>query len=311
MEKIQEVEYCEMIDDLTGYTIYTDDAEIYDTNNNLMFHYLRRAVPLLSFNELNTCSKLSKLSRTRGLSAGKPNYSLEYYKSYKNGKPAPAREIVETKGKNYMIMKGSVKEDGGRSMEVNNPVHSSAVGLYAKTNSSNLSNKEGVRRCGASSKQLDTLTDLVQNTDKAFELAQPEAWMKQFMQASSHENLYDTSFTTITVNKNFRTAVHKDKGNVEGFLSSMIVASQGSYHGSYLLFPEYKIGVDIRDGDIIIFNPQLKHCNSVMYETDEDKKYNEFLELKPTLVNGNPYIAGDEFSAKRYSLVFYQRSGFL
>ena len=310
VRKVQDIELAESIDDISDYNIINQSCEIFDRVGGVVIaKFEKNILPLMSFNELDEVEKICKLSRTRGLSAGKPNSSLEYYKSYKNGKPAPDRAIRSTKGKNYMILKGSVKTDGKRAMEINNPVYSSAVGYYPNTNSSNLSNnKEKFRLIGGDS--VNKLMPYTCAVDKAFELLLPEHWTRQFIQAQTHINLFNTGFTTITINKNFTTAVHRDKGNVPNFFSGLVVASQGKYEGGYLLLPEYKIGFNITDTDILLFNPQIKHCNSKIYETEEQKKYNKHLGLKPTLVNGKPYITGDELAARRYSFVFYQREGF-
>jgi hypothetical protein len=66
----------------------------------------------------------------------------------------------------------------------------------------------------------------------------------------------DTVFTTITVNKNFRTAAHRDAGDyTEGF-SNLSVLTDGSkeYAGAYLVVPEYRAAINIRPGDLLLIN---------------------------------------------------------
>tara|TARA_R110000751_G_scaffold30199_2_gene77497 strand:+ start:4885 stop:5814 length:930 start_codon:yes stop_codon:yes gene_type:complete len=308
MEKVQEVELTSSIDDLTGYTIYNNSARICDKNGLLLAHFEKDIMPILSHDEMVIVDKLAKLSRTRGASAGKLDESLEYYKSFKNGKAAPGRKIVQTKGKNYAILAGSVKPDK-RCMEVNNPVYSSAVGLYGGGNTSNLAKTKGTRTCGASDEDLSILCPYIRSVDKAMEVLVPEEWERQFLKAQTHSNLFNTNITTITINKNFRTSVHTDKGNVIGFYSALTVQTKGHYSGGYLLFPEYKIGFNIQSRDILIFNPQIKHANSEMTASKEQDILNKELGLTNTLVNGRPYIHGDQHLFRRYSFVFYQRSG--
>jgi len=192
-------------------------------------------------------------------------------------------------------------------MEINNPVYSSAVGYYENNYKSNLYKNDCPVRFIEENKLIH-LKNYIQQIDHIFELTTPDIWTKQFLYASS-VSLYDTSFTTITINKNFRTGVHSDKGNVKDFFSILSVQSKGQYSGGYLLFPEYKIGFDIQDKDILIFNPHIKHCNSPIFETNAQKLFNSKKGLKPFLVNNKPYISGDELSAKRLSFVFYQREG--
>jgi hypothetical protein len=65
----------------------------------------------------------------------------------------------------------------------------------------------------------------------------------------------DTPFTTITVNKNFRTAAHYDAGDLhEGFSNLTVVAKDKAWEGGYLVLPEFKVAVNIRPGDLLLIN---------------------------------------------------------
>lgn len=65
----------------------------------------------------------------------------------------------------------------------------------------------------------------------------------------------DTPFTTITVNKNFRTAAHRDAGDLhEGFSNLTVVAKDKNWTGGYLVLPEFRVAVDIRPGDVLLIN---------------------------------------------------------
>ena len=68
----------------------------------------------------------------------------------------------------------------------------------------------------------------------------------------SEEN---TPFTTITVNKNFRTAAHRDAGDLSaGFSNLTVVAKDKEWTGGYLVLPEYRIAIDVRPGDLLLIN---------------------------------------------------------
>jgi len=65
----------------------------------------------------------------------------------------------------------------------------------------------------------------------------------------------DTPFTTITVNKNFRTAAHRDAGDLhEGFSNLTVVAKDKEWRGGYLVLPEFRVAVNIRPGDLLLIN---------------------------------------------------------
>ena len=75
--------------------------------------------------------------------------------------------------------------------------------------------------------------------------------------------IQNTVFTTITVNKNFRTALHKDKGDYsKGFGILTVVSDNDEYTGSYTMFPKYGIAIDCRHGDFLAMNVHEWHCNS-------------------------------------------------
>lgn len=65
----------------------------------------------------------------------------------------------------------------------------------------------------------------------------------------------DTPFTTITVNKNFRTAAHYDAGDLnDGFSNLTVVAKDKAWEGGYLVLPEFRVAVNIRPGDLLLIN---------------------------------------------------------
>lgn len=64
-----------------------------------------------------------------------------------------------------------------------------------------------------------------------------------------------TPFTTITVNKNFRTAAHRDAGDLhEGFSNLTVVAKEHSWSKGYLVLPEFRVAIDLSPGDVLMIN---------------------------------------------------------
>ena len=65
----------------------------------------------------------------------------------------------------------------------------------------------------------------------------------------------ETVFTTVTVNKTFRTACHRDAGDFTDGLSNLLVLSNdGRYTGGYLVLPELRIAINVRPGDLLLIN---------------------------------------------------------
>jgi hypothetical protein len=68
-----------------------------------------------------------------------------------------------------------------------------------------------------------------------------------------------------------------DDGDFRGGYGNLSVIERGSYHGGYTLFPQFRIGFNIRTGDFLAMDVHQYHCNTKLYETDEDKKINSKL----------------------------------
>ena len=80
-----------------------------------------------------------------------------------------------------------------------------------------------------------------------------------------------TVFTTITVNKTFRTAAHRDAGDFTNGLSNLLVLSNnGNYSGGYLILPEVRVAVNVRPGDLLLVNNhEYIHGNTPIVTHDE------------------------------------------
>ena len=84
-------------------------------------------------------------------------------------------------------------------------------------------------------------------------------------------------FTTITINKNFKTAMHRDKGNLNGY--AVLTASHmgNMFKGGNLHFPQYGISVPLRKGDALVANVKLLHGNDEIVYPDEDSSRISFV----------------------------------
>ena len=99
----------------------------------------------------------------------------------------------------------------------------------------------------------------------------PQPYKKQKHKADqTHYKIKDTAFTSVTTNINFKTHIHKDKGDDEEGFGNLIVIEDGNYEGSETCFPQYGIGIDVRQGDILFMNVHEYHGNLPM--KPENKK---------------------------------------
>jgi hypothetical protein len=129
----------------------------------------------------------------------------------------------------------------------------------------------------------------LQSLNKGFKELMPWRWTNQKAAADKVDPRYlvpDTVFTTITVNKSFRTAAHRDAGDLHEGLSNLLVVGSGEYTGGYLIFPEYRVAVNVRPGDLLLVNNH-------------------------EIIHGNTPIVLNNDSAERISLVCYFREGMM
>jgi hypothetical protein len=80
-----------------------------------------------------------------------------------------------------------------------------------------------------------------------------------------------TIYTTITVNKNFRTAAHLDAKNLDAGMAPMLYLRQGQFSGGHVVLPEWRIAAKMDTGDLILFrNMQDYHGNTKIVPLSKD-----------------------------------------
>jgi hypothetical protein len=77
-----------------------------------------------------------------------------------------------------------------------------------------------------------------------------------------------TAFTTVTVNRNYRSAVHKDKGDLREGFGVLSVLRHREYEGGYLCFPKYRVAVDLRTRDVLLADVHEWHGNTPLVGTE-------------------------------------------
>ena len=128
------------------------------------------------------------------------------------------------------------------------------------------------------------LYPVIKFVDEAYKELAPKHYKKQRKVADETNQdfvIKDTSFTTITVNRNWQTAVHKDKGDFKDGFGNLVVLRAGDYKGGYFVLPQWKVAVDMQNCDLLLCDVHQWHCNTP--------------------------IVGDGENFRRYSLVMYYR----
>lgn len=327
------------------HPIVKSDTDVYyldeDNNEKLLLKFRKRVISdkLIDIG-WKSYKDLAKASRGRGASAGPINSDSHYWKKrrlvktnkWSTGYLTPkGNEMYDSYSeksledllklcteKSIKLKEGSEKEDiiiaivtkdGGVSkMKVNNQVASNPIGYY-----------EGAKNFADLPCRLTHFTrtnfekyneglKFIQRIDKLFQRLIPDAHQRQLERADTkpHLKIPKTSFSTITINRNFRTALHRDAGDFKGGFGNLTVIERGKYHGGYTVFPQFGIGIDLRNNDFVAMDVHQWHSNTPIYETEEDKAFNETLEDD---YHDNPDV-GTEGLYKKYtrlSFVCYLR----
>ena len=208
-----------------------------------------------AFNNLK--KKAQDWANNRGSSSGQLNVkeNLVWDKTIVNGDGTPIDPEVPRYSAHYLLKDGKVS---ARSVSV--AAQSNAIGFYdtgrPKCRETTFTrNQVGKwKRC----------IPFIKEVDGVFKRSMPREYSKQHNYGHMRSELMieDTAFSTVTINWNFRTAVHKDVGDYRKGFGVLAILEEGKYGGGYTIFPRYGIAFDARQGDVAMMNVHEWHCNS-------------------------------------------------
>lgn len=105
----------------------------------------------------------------------------------------------------------------------------------------------------------------IERADEGFRKFMPDRWSAQREYASRTASdwvIPQSTFTTVTVNKNFQTATHKDAGDLHSGFGVMSCLRNDKYDGAYLVFPAYRVAVDYAHGCLCLADVHEWHSNT-------------------------------------------------
>ena len=329
------------------HPIIKTDTDVYRIDENgdeiLLLKFRKRVISdkLIDVG-WNSYKDLAKASRGRGASAGPINPESQYWSkrnlvktskwstSYLTPKGNKLKEeldkltdeeikekyssdIKDNNSDRDSIINEIIKKNNGISkMKVNNQVASNPIGYYeANRNFANLPCRL-THFTRVNYEKYNNGLKFIQRIDTLFKKLIPEAYQKQRERADKKEHLKitNTAFSTVTINRNFRTALHRDAGDFKEGFGNLTVIERGKYHGGYTVFPQYGLGINIRNNDFCAMDVHQWHANTPIYETEEDKKYNESI---PKAYNDNVEVGtiGIDKLYTRLTFVCYLRENLI
>ena len=196
-------------------------------------------------------------------------------------------------------IKGYNGEDGKYvNQSISNDAQSNIIGYFDRADRNPGTKNLPCRLTAFNHREMDKFKKVepfLERIDKLFKKLTPTAHKKQYKRAHKTDFVIkDTAFSTVTINYNWRTALHKDAGDFEEGFGNLIVCEEGEYDGGCTGFPQYGVAFDVRDGDFLAMDVHEWHCNT---DIKGKRKRNEKGELE------------DDFL--RLSLVCYLREKML
>jgi hypothetical protein len=172
------------------------------------------------------------------------------------------------------------KDEGISKMKVNNQVASNPIGFYESGKNFATLPCRLTHFTRTNYEKYNEGLPFIQSINRHFKKLVPDSYEKQLTRANTkpHLKIPKTCFSTVTINRNFRTALHRDAGDFKEGFGNLTVIRRGKFHGGYTMFPQFGIGVDLDTHDFLAMDVHQWHCNSEIYETDEDKAFNETLD---------------------------------
>ena len=105
----------------------------------------------------------------------------------------------------------------------------------------------------------------IRKADAGFKELMPDKWNAQnewVQKTPSDWVIPESTFTTVTVNRNFQTATHKDAGDLKQGFGVMSCLRNNKYSGSFLVFPAYRIALDMSHGCLCLADVHEWHGNT-------------------------------------------------
>ena len=160
------------------------------------------------------------------------------------------------------------------NQSIGNDAQSNIIGYFDKPDRNPSAKNLPCRLTAFNHREMDKFKKVepfLERIDKLFKRLTPEAHRKQYKRA--HETdfvIKNTAFSTVTINYNWRTALHKDAGDFENGFGNLIVCEEGEYDGGCTGFPQYGVAFDVRDGDFLAMDVHEWHCNTKIVPKSKD-----------------------------------------
>ena len=249
-----------LLDDSAYDLLVTEDTDAYDADTGaLLFKFRKNILPAPQVKAAwGALRDAASVSFNRGMAAGtvKPEELTET--------DMIGHQALAPEGDDDIRLRVK-KQDGTISNTIYaKPVRSGIVGYfgrtarnpYCRTTAYTLDNPERFRKA----------MPLFQSISQEFEHLVPDrfAAQKAMIEKTSQDfYIHGTVFTTVTVNKNWQTAVHTDRGDLKQGFGVLAAFRAGiPFKGCYFCLPAWRVAIDMDNGDLLFADVHQWHGNT-------------------------------------------------
>lgn len=231
-------------------TLFKEDVDVYDQQSGKCIAKFRKGVIPVSVQKdaFNSLLIAAKASMNRGIAGGhsEDNMISKVRKVRKNGKLSNTLETLV-------------------------PIESGIVGYFDRN-----PRMPFCRLTAFNQDHLDKFKKaypIIKLVDSKYAELMPDEYAKQRAIADKTSKdfvIRNTAFTTVTVNKNWQTAVHKDSGDFQGGFGNLVALRKGKYIGGHFVVVRWGVGFDLQNGDLLLVDVHQWHGNTPIIKDTKD-----------------------------------------
>jgi len=253
-------------------TILNEDCDCYqirDGIKKLLFKFRKNVLPkkLCRIGIDNLKKAAMKTHDNRGASAGMIK---------QNKLPSYANEKHQFKRVEKFRILGYVSKKTGKwvNNSFGNLSQSNIIGFFDKRDRNLGQGAPPCRKTKFSSEQVEKwekVLPLIKKIDTQYKKLVPVEHRLQYKEA--HQTKFcikDTAFSTVTINYNWRTALHKDAGDFKKGFGNLVILEEGNYKGGEIGFPQFKVAINVRHCDFLAMDVHEWHCNTKITPISKD-----------------------------------------
>ena len=112
---------------------------------------------------------------------------------------------------------------------------------------------------------------IIKTVDNYYKELMPRNYERQYKAAQTvpHEFIIkNTVFSTVTVNMDWQTAVHQDRGDFTGGFGNLVALRSGNFTGGHFVIVKWGVGFDLQNGDLLLADVHQWHGNTPIIKQD-------------------------------------------